>query len=298
MTSRDWPNFNVPGGWRLASDGTVITDRHRNASLGTFYKESQAYLRERDSELRTYLNNVSSARRFKDSKSSLSSSQQTQLESPQLEEQSHITTVTMRKKGKFKRAYRRRRPISASLRSRSVPFRMVFAVTTTAGVYTKGISMKTVAHEYLKTFDEFRCVRMFVRFVPSALTTEGVYTTVLLDGPGFGTMAGSAPTWFTRIGDMPGSVLRHCASGFLHRWRPTSPGSRNWIRLDRDDVNVATVYIASSDINKQVIGAIHITGSVRVRGEYNAAVTMLRRYTSLQALDDLSIVDPTDDHNM
>lgn len=289
MTSKDWPHFNQPNGWFLSPGDTVTTDGFRH-NLTLYAKESRAYIKARDARLKTYNQDIPSEKG--------SSAQQTQIESPLAEKPSSPSRTTMKKRGKNKRIFRRRRPISAALRSRTVPFRMVLAVTTTAGLYTRLISMKAVAREYIKTFDEFRCTRMSVRFVPSALTTEGVYTTVLLDGSGFGSMTSNASTWFTRIGDMPGSVLRHCASGFMHRWRSTSPNSKNWIRLATEDFTVATVYIASSDPKTEVVGAIHITGSIRVRGEFYSAVGQLRRYASLQALDDLSIVDPSDDCNM
>lgn len=153
--------------------------------------------------------------------------------------------------------------------------------------------MKAVAIEYQKTFDEFRCSGFTVRFVPSAITSEGVYTTVLLDGSGFGSIATTDPAsrWFTRLGDMPGSILRHCASGYVQRWKPTSPPAREWIRIANSDYTLASLYIAASEASATVKGAIHITGSVRVRGEYNSAVSTIRRYNSISALDAMSMED-------
>lgn len=287
MTSVDWPHFNQPRGWSLAPPGdTVVIDSSGKHNLPQFAKESRAYIAERNAELDTYLQNV---RRAYDYRRRV----QTQIEAPQRLASSVSKTVTkMRKKLKFKKG-RRRRPISASLRSRSVPFRMVFSVSTTNGIYSHQLNMKAIAVEYAKTFDEFRCTGFSVRFVPSAITSEGVYTTVLLDGEGFGPIkvTEQASKWFTRIGDMPGSVLRHCASGYIQRWRPTSPPAREWIRIAASDYKLASLYIAASEATSVVKGAIHITGSVRVRGEYNSAVSRIRRYNSIDDLDALTMDD-------
>lgn len=285
MTSDQWPHFNKPHGWKLGPGDTVYVDGPGKHNLTQFTKESRAYINERNAELDLYLSLLDSNRRRPKPK--------TQLESPPVLASSSSKTVTvMKKKPRFKRG-RRRRPISASLRSRSVPFRMVFPITTKTGLFTKHIDIRSVAVEYEKTFDEFRCTGFTVRFVPSAITSEGVYTTVLLDGSGFGDIppTGTAPVWFTRLGDMPGSVLRHCASGFRHRWRPTSPNSRIWIRIDTQNHDLATLYISCSTADSVVKGAIHITGSVRVRGEYHSAVSRVLRYNSIQDLDALTMDD-------
>lgn len=286
MTSADWPHYNTPDGWKLGPGDSVYVDSSGKHNLTQYAKEARAYIAERDAELNAYLLNWRRAHRHRQSG-------RTQIEAPERLASSASKTITkMRKKPKFKKG-RRRRPMSASLRSRSVPFRMVFPVSTTNGIYSHQLSMKAVAVEYIKTFDEFRCTGFTVRFVPSAITSEGVYTTVLLDGPGFGTIPATdeASRWFTRIGDMPGSILRHCASGYIQRWKPTSPPAREWIRIAKKDYTLASFYISASEASATVKGAIHITGSVRVRGEYNSAISRIRRFNSIADLDAMTMED-------
>lgn len=286
MISEQWPHYNKPDGWKLAPGDSVYSNSPGKHNLTQFAKESRAFIAERNAELDSYLSLLSDISRHQQRQLS---GPKTQIESPPALAATGSRTITkMRKKIRFKRG-RRRRPISASLRSRQVPFRMVLPIETTNGLLTHTIKMKTVAIEYLKTFDEFRCSGFAVRFVPSAITSEGVYTTVLLDGPGFPAMTGTASVWFTRLGDMPGSVLRHCAAGFTHRWKPTSPPAKTWVRLSSGNYDLATLYISTSNDQTSVKGAIHITGSVRVRGEYNSAVSTILRCASIPSLDALAM---------
>lgn len=292
MTPELWPHYNTPDGWKLAPGDSVYSSSSGKHNLTQFAKESRAFIAERNAELDSYLGLLRDISRQRQRQKQ---GPKTQIESPPILATAGSKTITkMKKKIRFKRG-RRRRPISASLRSRQVPFRMVLPIETTNGLFTHAIQMKTVATEYLRTFDEFRCSGFVVRFVPSAITSEGVYTTVLLDGPGFSSMVGEASTWFTRLGDMPGSLLRHCAAGFSHRWKPTSPPSRTWVRLHSADFNLATLYMSTSAKTASVKGAIHITGSIRVRGEYNSAVSTILRCASIPSLDALAMDEHSTD---
>lgn len=291
MTSNDLFHSNHLRAWNTTSADGVYIDKPGKHHWAQISSKPRPHAEERNRELEIFFDVQRNINR------------QRALEPKVQLRPSHSTIkpgskVTKMRKQKFKsRRGRRRRPTSASLRSRLVPFRMVRTVTTKDGLYTHAISMKEVAVEYLKTFDEFRCAGFSIRFVPSAITSEGVYTTVMLDGLGFGTMNSTppAPTWFTRLGDMPGSSLRHCASGFTHRWKPTSPPSRTWIRLHNNDFPLATVYVSTSNAANAVRGAIHITGSIRVRGEYNAAVNRIMRYNSICDLDAMTMEEVAED---
>lgn len=301
--SKDWPHHGTPNGWKL-DNGQVYTEGNpKYQNLSAYAQEARLYTIAREQAVVDYLEGLSLLKSVQQGKTKTTVDKPPIVESDAklLTGTSSSKVITMRK-GKLRRRMRRKRPRNAALIGRNLPFRMALVVESKDGLFHTSINLGTVATEYLKTFDEFKCMHFRVRFVSSALTAEGVYTAVLLDSVGFGAMTGDTSIFFRRIGDMPGSVMRHCAGGFSLSWKPTEPASREWRRPSESSAstnyNLATIYVACSDKATNIKGAIHITGTIKCRGEYYGAVSRVRRLAlTLSELKEDQMLDDEDVSN-
>lgn len=291
MTSSNWPHHGKPDGWGYDTlSGQVYTNSNRG-NLPTFAKESRSYLQARSEAVEAEI-------AFRKLLSGETTSDQ--IEAPPKE----VKSLTMRRKTRVRQKRIRRRPRNAALQSRRLPFRQVVLIDTLVNKVNVGkiehiFKLSEMAKEFMHTFEEFRCTGFSVRFVPNNSTTaEGLYSAILLDQIGFGASARTAETWFPRVGDMPGSVVRHCSSGFTLSWRPTEPDARNFMKSHNNELvqALATLYIYGSTTATTIKGALVIRGSILCRGEYYSASSRINRLNiddqsrlSEMTLDDLAI---------
>lgn len=266
-----WPHHGTPDGWFYDPHTRQVGSRTSSFNRIEFARESQAYLKARQQAVEA----EKAFRRF--------ISPNPQIERPP--PASSASTMRKKTRGRPKRFRRRPRIMNAALSARRLPFRQVLLVEAATanqntGLIEHSFKISEMAKEYMTTFEEFRCTGFSVRFVPNNSTTaEGLYSAILLDQSGFDGASRSAATWFPRVGDMPGSVVRHCSSGFILRWRPTEPTSRNFLKSHNNEtaVVIASLFIYGSTADTVIKGALVIQGTILCRGEYYSASSRVRR---------------------
>lgn len=176
----------------------------------------------------------------------------------------------------------RRRSTPASLRPLKLPIRRVIAYEATSGSAHRWyypIPLSLIIASLRDTFDEFKVANMTVRYVPNnSLNETGLYTSTLLDREGFGSFGtATAASWFAYIASMPGASIKPRHTPTSHRWRPTEPSARDWVRRDPSSGHIlATIYICNNGKETDELGGLlEITASLLVRGRYwNAAVKL------------------------
>lgn len=265
MDSR-WPHKDRTPGW------------HYDPSTGQYWA---------DDSYRNFIEAGAEIRAFKKSLESSVEAPPTQSKRKRKKKKKPTNAMPKRKKGVVKRRNRRRmsrRWINPALRGRRLPFKQVVMIDSKSsvehGFIIHNFTISDMAKEYMKTFEEFRCVGFSARFLPfNSTTAEGVYVAILLDQDGFDVTTADPMKYFTRVGDMPGSVVRHKSQGFILNWKPTEPDSRNWLKSHNSETNkiLATMYIYTTSATENIKGTLVISGNILCRGEYWSAPAMCRR---------------------
>lgn len=175
-------------------------------------------------------------------------------------------------------AFRRKQISNAALRPRRLPFRQVAPFALEQGYLQYSFTIKDLFPELLTVYEEVRVVSLSaVLLLDDAAITKGLYTAILLDQNGYGTALKSTPTWFARVADMPGSLVRHATRGCRLTWKATEPDSRNYIKvIDAADLKkpIATAYYIGRESSLAMTGVILIRGHCLVRGQYYDATKL------------------------
>lgn len=275
MTSANWPHHGKADGWGYDTLSGQVYTKSNKANLPLYAKESRSYLQARSEAVEADI----AFRKLLRGKDPYPSSQ---VEAPPKKK---IKSLAMRRKVRARPKRLRRRPRNAALQARRLPFRQVVLVEAITGSVNTGriehqFKLSDMAKEFSTTFEELKCTGFSVRFVPNNSTTaEGIYSAILLDQGGFDGSSRPADVWFPRVGDMPGSVVRHCSSGFTLSWRPTEPEARNFMKVHNSELKrvIASLFIYGSTTATVIKGALVIKGSVLCRGEYYSAGARTRR---------------------
>lgn len=188
-----------------------------------------------------------------------------------------------RSKGKGRRAYRRR-STPAAMKPIHLPVKRVVVYSKTSGsehrwYYTVPLSLITAS--FTSTFDEFKVTNLTVKYVPNNSQNEtGLYVSVLLDREGFGGYGtATAAAWFSYIGSMPGSLIKPRYIPTTHRWKPTEPSARDWIRAGVTH-NLCTIYICNNGKETDELGGLlDIRATLLARGRYYDAAVSLPNIT-------------------
>lgn len=183
-----------------------------------------------------------------------------------------------RRKGKPTERSRRYRIQNPALRPRRLPFKQVFDVTFSSGYFDQTFSINKLVPEMLTVYEEMRLLSMTVVFLTQDISvTTGIYTAILLDQNGYGTALKSTETWFKRVSDMPGSLVRHATRGCRLTWKATEPDSRNYVKVtDKDDISkpVARLYMIGRESSLSIKGILLVRGHILCRGQYYDAAKL------------------------
>lgn len=203
--------------------------------------------------------------------------------------------VNMPRRTKRSQAWKKRgkgrRMKNKALSSVRVPFKLVIAVDSAkssaeTGHWHNHLTIAELAGQSLKSYEEFKCCSMKVRFIPQDITTgSGLYAACLLDQNGFGDPVKSTTIWFPRVADLPGARLSHITRGCMFSWRPTEPDSRNYRKvLDESTYVVASFYIFGDSASLPIKGQLLVTGLLRGRGEFYSS-SLTGRIKALSLMD-------------
>lgn len=215
--------------------------------------------------------------------------------------QKHIMKPRTRKTGykKNKRFTRNKRGMNAYLKPVKIPVRasITWARTSgTTGKWSFKILLSDLIKNFQKTYDEFKILRLSLRWLPNNSTnSSGLCAAVLMDQNGFGELGGaSAASWFTTLSAMPGSYVGNRHTSFSLRWKPTEPDARQWRSYERGETNyiVCHFYMADNGAeDSETGGIILVNGIAQGRGLYYNAATV-RHQLALQAIaDDFEIME-------
>lgn len=175
-----------------------------------------------------------------------------------------------------------RRSTPAALKPIRLPIKRVVLYSQTSGSQHRWyyvVPLSLITASLTDTFEEFKVINLSVKYVPNNAASEtGLYTSVLLDRSGFGAFgAATAVQWFQYIGSMPGAVIKPRYQPTTHRWKPTEPSARDWIRgQDAKGMHLATIYICNNGLETEELGGLlDIRATLLARGRYwNAAVSV------------------------
>lgn len=198
------------------------------------------------------------------------------------------STMPRRKRGhkiKRRRVFpQRRRPMNNYLRPVKIPVRLSIPWERTSGTSGKWdfqIVLTDIVKNFVKTYDEFKILKLTLRWLPNNSTSSsGLTAAVLMDQKGFGNFgSASAESWFNTISSMPGSFVGNRHSSFSLNWKPTEPDSRQWRSYQRSETTytVCRWYMADNGSEDSELGGIILcTGIAQGRGMYYNASTVGR----------------------
>lgn len=142
-----------------------------------------------------------------------------------------------------------------------------------------------------QTFDEFKVIRISVRYLPNDPQSEtGLLAFVLLDREGFGAYGSSTgKAWFPVLSAMPGSRVGPRYRPYTLNWRPTEPSARDWFR-HKDNPVLCTAYICNNGSEKTTLGGVFmISATLLARGlYYNAGVSDVLRQHGVTVSDGIA----------
>lgn len=175
----------------------------------------------------------------------------------------------------------RRSRVPAALKPTRIPVRRIVMYEETSGSAHRWyypIPLSLFVASFKQTFDEFKVISMTVKYIPNnSLNETGLYTAIMLDREGFGSFgSATAVQWFEYLGCMPGSVIKPRHASSIHRWKPTEPSARDWIRGDATSkIILATIYICNNGKETEELGGLlEIRANLLFRGRYwNASVS-------------------------
>lgn len=169
----------------------------------------------------------------------------------------------------------RRSRVPAALKPTRISVRRIVMYQETSGSSHRWyyqIPLSLFAASFKQTFDEFKVISMTVKYIPNnSLNETGLYTAIMLDREGFGSFgSATAVQWFEYLGCMPGSVIKPRHAPSFHRWKPTEPSARDWIRGDASSkVVLATIYICNNGKETEELGGLlEIRANLLFRGRY------------------------------
>lgn len=179
-----------------------------------------------------------------------------------------------------KRRRGRRSRMPAALKPMRLPVKRIVMYESTSGskhrwYYVIPLSLLTAS--FTSTFQEFKVISMTVTYTPNnSLSETGLYASIMLDREGFGSFgSATATSWFSYLGNMPGSVIKPRHAPSTHRWKPTEPSVRDWFNKDQvANVHLATIYICNNGKEDVELGGLlNIKAVLLARGRYwNAAI--------------------------
>lgn len=174
----------------------------------------------------------------------------------------------------------RKRGTPAALRPMRITVKRVVMYEKTSGSEHRWyyhIPVSLFAASFTASFQEFKVTSFSVRYIPNnSLSETGLYCSILLDRDGFGSYgAATATSWFTYLGNMPGSIIKPRHASSQHRWRPTEPSARDWLNKDQLKTNLATIYVCNNGKETEELGGLlEIRGVMLVRGRFwDAAIS-------------------------
>lgn len=198
-----------------------------------------------------------------------------------------------RKKGRPTKRSTHFRINNAALRPTRRPFKQVFEIKLSAGYFDLQLSIATLVPELLTTFEEIRITNLTAVFITKDMSvTAGIYTAILLDQSGYGLALKSTSTWFKRVSDMPGSVIRHATRGFKLNWKATEPDSRNYVKvIDTADLAkaIARIYFIGQDSTLAMQGVLLVLGHCLCRGQYYDASKLTVQMINKLRLDEIEM---------
>lgn len=186
-----------------------------------------------------------------------------------------------------RRKPQRRRQTNGYLRPIRIPVRSTIEWSRTKGTSGKwsfSIKLNDLIKNFVSTYDEFKVLKLIVRWLPNNSTnSQGLTSAVLMDQDGFGEFgSASAASWFNTICSMPGSYVGNRHTSFALRWKPTEPTARDWRSYQRGETSytVCHFYMADNgEEDSELGGIILITGLAQGRGMYYNASHIAREHS-------------------